>query len=146
MSHNMTPDTPLLEGEEVLTSFQADRATYTRASTWLAALAMAGGMGILWVVGNPYVWTGAIGGLAAVAVRTFYMMSEEMAVRWDLTNMRILGPQQRVIRLGEIKDIRTLGAMVQVITTTGDKHLIKYQADKAATIARIRAAQAGGAG
>lgn len=144
MSGNMTPTSPLADGEEVLASFRADRATYTRTNTWLAAAAMAGGMAVLWLLGNPYVWTGAVGGLLAVAVRTFYLMSEEMSVRWDLTNQRLLGPQTRAIRLGEIKALNTLGSMVQVVTMAGDKHLIKYQASPAETVARIEAARAGG--
>ncbi|WP_239113566.1 hypothetical protein [Shimia biformata] len=145
MSDHMQPTSPLSEGEEVLTSFRADRATYVRANTWLAAGAMAAGMIVLWLLGNPYVWTGAVGGLLAVAVRTFYLMSEELSVRWDLTNQRLLGPQTRAIRLSEVKALNTLGSMVQVVTLAGDKHLIKYQANPADTIARINAACAGGA-
>lgn len=146
MKSYMTPTTDLAEGEEVLKSFRADRATYTRNNAWVAVVAMAGGMGILWAMGNPHAWTGAVGGLAAVAIRAFYLMSEEMSVRWDLTNMRLLGPQTRAIRLTEIKDLKTLGSMVQVITLTGDKHLIKYQGDRTATIASIHSAMAGGRG
>lgn len=144
MTTQMIPNTPLAEGETVLVSFRADRATYLRSNTWMAVLAMAGGMLILYALGNAFVWTGAIGGLAAVAVRGFYMMSEELSVRWDLTNQRLLGPMDRVIRLGEIKKLNTLGTMVQVVTSTGDKHLIKYQVDKDETIRQITAAQLGG--
>lgn len=140
----MSPTSPLADGEEVLTSFRADRVTYLRANAWLAAGAMAAGMGVLWLLGNPHVWTGAVGGLLAVAVRSFYLMSEEMSVRWDLTNERLLGPQTRAIRLGEIKALNRLGAMVQVVTLAGDKHLIKYQSSPANTIAQINAARTGG--
>lgn len=143
MTPQMTPTTPLADGEEVLTSFRADRATYSRNNAWIAVIAMAGGMAVLWVMGNPHVWAGAVGGLAAVAIRAFYLMSEEMSVRWDLTNMRLLGPQIRVIRLAEIKALNTLGSMVQIVTHTGDKHLIKYQGDRDATIATIRSVMAG---
>ena len=34
---------------------------------------MAAGMAILWAMGNPHVWTGAIGGLLAIAVRALYL-------------------------------------------------------------------------
>ena len=34
-----------------------------------------------------------------------------------------------------------MGSFVQVITRSGDKHLIKYQADPGATIAALRRAQ-----
>lgn len=140
----MTPTTPLGDGEEVLTSFRADRATYVRTNTWMAVIAMAAGMAILWFLENPHVWTGAVGGLLAVAIRAFYLMSEEMSVRWDLTNQRLLGPMTRTIRLGEVKELNKLGNVVQVVTTTGDKHLVKYQADPNETIRQINAAKLGG--
>ena len=143
--HRMTPNSPLADGEEVLTSFSADRGTYVRTNTWMAVLAMAIGMGVLWFLDNPHVWTGAIGGLLAVAIRAFYMMSEELSVRWDLTNMRLLGPMDRAIRLGEIKELNKLGSVVQVVTSTGSKHLVKYQGDPAETIRKINAAKLGGA-
>lgn len=146
MKSTMTPTTVLANGEQVLKSFQADRATYTRSNTWLAVIAMAAGMIVLWAIGNPHVWAGAVGGLLAVSVRAFYLMSEEMSVRWDLTNKRLLGPQTRAIRLGDIKEVKTLGRMVQIITHGGDKHLIKYQADREATVASIRSVMVGGRG
>lgn len=142
--HRMTPNTPLSEGEEVLTSFRADRATYVRSNTWMAVIAMIGGMAVLWLLGNPYVWTGAIGGLLAVAVRAFYLQSEAMAERWDLTNQRLLGPMDRAIRLGEIKQLNKLGNVVQVVTASGNKYLLKYQGNADETIRQIKAAQVGG--
>ncbi|MEP2532086.1 hypothetical protein [Shimia sp.] len=145
MSQSMTPDTPLAEGEEVLHSLRADRATYVRTNAWLAAFAMGAGMLILWMLDNPYVWTGAIGGLAAVTVRAFYMMSEELSVRWDITNQRVLGPMQRAIRLGEIRTLKTMGSVVQIVTQSGDKHLIKYQASPKDTVSLIRRAKDTGA-
>ncbi|WP_294226221.1 hypothetical protein [uncultured Shimia sp.] len=133
----LTPTTELLDGEAVLHSFQGERANYIRTNTWIAAGAMAVGMGILWAVGNPYVWTGAVGGLAAVVVRAGYLMSDELAVRWDLTTQRLLGPGGRAISLSNIAELNKLGSFVQVVTKTGDKHLIKYQADPQATMATI---------
>ena len=141
-SYANTPLSDLAEGETVQASFVADRATYYRDHAWLAAAAMALGMGILWAMGNPHVWTGAVGGLAAVAVRAFYVASDEMAVRWDLTDRRLLGPGTRAVRLGQIKAINTLGSAVQIVTHSGDKPLLKYQKDRAATRARIQAAMA----
>ncbi|TCK99336.1 hypothetical protein BXY66_3838 [Shimia isoporae] len=140
----MAPKTELNMDETVLQSFTADRMTYIRSSAWLAAGAMAFGMIALWAMGNPHVWTGAVGGLAAIAVRTAYLMSEELAARWDLTNQRVLGPGTKAIRLGEIKELNTLGSVVQIVTHSGDKHLIKFQADPAKTIAAIQSSQAGG--
>ncbi|MDR9484538.1 MULTISPECIES: hypothetical protein [Sediminimonas] len=144
--YDLTPTTDLTPGEEVIASFHADRPTYWRDMATMAAVAMAIGMAILWAMGNPHIWTGAVGGLAAVALRAFYIASDEVNVRWDLTNRRVLGPQGRAVRLGEIKMIRTLGSAVQLVTHTGDKHLLKYQADRNATKARIERAIAGGRG
>lgn len=141
--HSMTPTTTLAEGEEVLHSFHPDRATYWRDHAWLAVAAMALGMAILWVMGNPHVWTGAVGGLAAVAVRAFYVASDEMQARWDLTDRRLLGPQTRAVHLTDIARVRTLGSAVQIVTRSGDKHLLKYQPDRDATRQRIQTAMTG---
>ena len=77
---------------------------------------MALGMGVLWAMGNPHLWTGAVGGLAAIAVRAFYVASDELQARWDLTDRRLLGPQTRAVRLAEIATVRRLGSAVQVVT------------------------------
>jgi len=140
LSSRMTPSTPLEEGEVVLESFQADRMTYMRDHAWMAVLAMGAGMLILWMIGNPHVWTGAAGGLAAILIRGGYVASDELAARWDLTDRRLLGPQTRAARLSEITQVRGLGSAVQVITRSGDKHLLKYLANKDAVMTRIREA------
>jgi len=123
------------------TRFTADRATYIRSNTQKAALAMAVAMAVLWIIGNPYIWTGAIAGLGGIGVRAWYLASEELAAVWVLDADALSGPGERRVRLDQIKLVRSMGSMVQIITTGGDKHLIKYQTDPAATIARIRAAQ-----
>jgi len=46
----LTPTAELLDGETVLESFQGDRSSYIRTNTWIAAGAMAAGMGILWAL------------------------------------------------------------------------------------------------
>lgn len=126
------------------TVFRADRATYIRANTWLAALAMAGAMAVLWMIGNPYVWTGAVAGLAAIGLRAWYLASDELAAEWVLSGDRLTGPGGRIVPLSQIATVRAMGSFVQVITRTGDKHLIKYQPDPAATVAEIEAAVARG--
>ena len=142
LSSRMTPNTPLEDGEQVLDRFLADRGTYIRDHAWMAVVAMAAGMLILWVIGNPHVWTGAIGGLAAILVRGGYVASDELAARWDLTDRRLLGPQTRAVRLSEIAQVRGLGSAVQVITQSGDKHLLKYLADRQAVATQIKSAAA----
>lgn len=139
-SYHLTPSTKLRSGERVEQSFQADRSAYIRDHTWMAAAAMAAGMVVLWAIGNPYVWTGAVGGLAAITIRGWYVASDELGVRWDLTNQRLLGPQTRAIDLNSIKDVRQIFSALQIVTKTGDKHLLKYQADRNETRAAILAA------
>ena len=143
-SYQLTPSTPLRDGETVLQSFQADKAAYYRGNAWLAAGAMAAGMVILYLMGNPHVWTGAVGGLLAIAIRAFYVASDELGARWDLTNQRLLGPQTRAMNLSDIKEVNTLGSAVQVVTNGGDKHLLKYQADRDATKGAILSAKGSG--
>ncbi|KAE9632622.1 hypothetical protein FEE96_02255 [Parasedimentitalea maritima] len=121
--------------------FTPDRTAYIRSHAWMAALAMAAGMVILWAMGNPHVWTGAIGGLGAIILRGWYLMSEEMAVVWTLADTSLTGPAERNIPLAQIERVRTMGSYVQVVTKSGDKHLIKYQADPTETANRIKGRQ-----
>lgn len=144
LHYQNTPTADLHAGEERLASLTPDRATYIRDHAWMAAIAMAGGMAILWVLGNGDIWAGAIGGLAAIAFRGWYVASDELAQRWDITDRRLLGPGGRAIGLKDVKQINTLMSAVQVVTHTGGKHLIKYQADARATKALIERVQAGG--
>lgn len=139
--YQLTPTTPLEPGEAVGQSFTPDRATYIRDHAWLAALAMLAGMAILWLMGNPYIWTGAVGGLAAILVRGWYVASDELNARWDLTDRRLLGPGVRRVPLGRIDKVRVIASAVQVVTIEGDKHLIRYQGDPRATRAAIEAAR-----
>ena len=125
-----------------VTIFRADRATYWRDHAWIAALAMAAGMGVLWIMENPHVWTGAVGGLFAVAVRAFYLSSDEATAEWVMTATDLSGPDNRHVRLAEIDRLRTLGSAVQIITRSGDKHMMKYLADRPRVVAEIEAAMA----
>ncbi|KPQ14743.1 MAG: hypothetical protein HLUCCO18_14275 [Rhodobacteraceae bacterium HLUCCO18] len=138
---HFTPTSELEQEERVLKRFRGDRDTYWREHAWLAAIAMAAGMAILWAMGNPHVWTGAIGGLLAIAVRAFYLASDETKMEWHLTNRRLLGPGPRAIALENIATARALFSAVQVVTVTGDKHLLKYQANAAEVISAIDAAR-----
>ena len=121
--------------------FRVDRAAYFHSQTKVAALAMGGAMGVLWLLDDPNVWVGAVAGLAAIAFRGWFLASEELPVVWEVRGSRLIGPGGREVRLDEISKFRTMGSFVQVVTVTGEKHLIKYQADPAATIAALRRAQ-----
>lgn len=121
-------------------SFAPDRATYIRSHWTMAAVFMAAGMLVLWLMGNPHVWTGAVGGLAAVALRGWYVMDEALAEVWTLEGQVLHGPGQRQIALSDVTTVRPLGSSVQIVTTGGDKNLIKYQADPQATARQVRRA------
>lgn len=121
--------------------FTPNHRAYIRAHAWMAAVAMAAGMVILWALGNPHVWTGAIGGLAAIALRGWYMMSEEMAVVWRIEDGVLTGPAERRVPLNQIEAVKTMGTYVQVITKGGDKHLIKYQASPSFTASTVEGAR-----
>lgn len=137
----MSDPRALADGERLIAEFPADRATYLRDHAAMAALAMGGAMTVLWWMGNPHVWTGAVAGLAAITIRGWYLQSEDLAVSWLLTDSRLLGPPGRSALLRDITKVRGLGSAVQVVTSDGDKHLIKYQSEKDAVIAKIDAAR-----
>jgi hypothetical protein len=59
-------------------------------------------------------------------------MSEQLGMVWKLTDTKLIGPDERVIPLANVADARTMLSALQVVTQTGDKYLIKYQADPAA--------------
>jgi len=117
-----------------------DRDTYIRNRAWMAVIGMGGAMLIWWIMDVPEIWTGAVGGLAAIVVRGWYMASEELAAVWQIEDGYLTGPLERRIALSNVSDVRQLFGYVQVITHTGDKHLIKYQADPEATVAKIKGA------
>lgn len=121
-------------------TFSPDRGAYVRTNTWLAAGAMAGAMIILWLIGNPYVWTGAPAGLAAIGIRAWYLASEELTASWTMSETTLTGPGQRQVALRQIEKVNIMDSFVQIVTNGGDKHLIKYQADPAATKAAIERA------
>ncbi|WP_367647141.1 hypothetical protein [Ruegeria arenilitoris] len=123
-------------------TFAPDKGAYVRTNAWLAAGAMAGAMLVLWLIGNPYVWTGAPAGLAAVGVRAWYLASEELVANWQMTDTTLTGPGGRSVPLNQITAVNIMGSFVQIVTKGGDKHLIKYQADPAATKAAIERAMA----
>ena len=128
-------------GERVIERFAADRQTYVRDHTALAAGGMVVAVAALYLLGNPDFWVGAPAALLAVAVRGWYLASEALTDRWDLTERRLLGPAGRDVPLSDIETVRRLGSAVQLVTRTGDKHLMKYLADADAVKARIEAAR-----
>lgn len=121
--------------------FPTDRAAYFESQMKLAALSMGGAMAILWALGNPDVWTGAVAGLGATGLRALILRSAAFSTVWELRDGTLAGPGNRRIPVDDIVRMRRLGSFVQVTTCAGDRHLIKYQADPEATIAALRRAQ-----
>ncbi|MDR7123795.1 hypothetical protein [Pseudotabrizicola sp. 4114] len=127
----------LTEGETLLATFTPDRLTYWRAHLIMAvALGAVVGLFLLWQ-GNPYPVMGPVGAALAIAVRAAYVASEALSDLWYLTSRRLIGPRGLSVPRAQIASARPFFGSVQVITTTGDKHLIKYLANPAADAARL---------
>lgn len=128
---------PLQDGERVVDTFNADRTAYWRSHLILVVvLGVAAGLFLMWQ-GNPYPVAGPLGAVLAIGIRAAYLASEALAEVWRLTDRRLLGPGGRAIPLAQIRSARTFLGAVQVTTTTGDRHLIRYLADPATTAERI---------
>lgn len=127
---------------KVIETFQADRRTYLRAHLWMAGIGAVAAPVVLMLIGAGDAWVGAPAAVAAIAVRGWYLASEELGTRWELTKqeIRLITPQGETGRrmgLGEIETVRTLGSTVQVVSKSGEKALIKYLADSEAARDRI---------
>lgn len=129
------------EGERLIASFRGSRATYVKEHVMLAALGSVAASGVLFYMGNAHPWTGVVGAVLAIAARGFYVADEQLGFVHHLTNRRLVLPDGRGIDLGRIGKVRHIFSAVQVVTETGDKHLIKYQADTEATTAAIEEAR-----
>lgn len=124
-------------GHELLHSFPPSRQTYIREHIMLAAIGAVVLSGGLMAAGNPHAWTGIIGSVLAIGARGAYAMSEQLAMTWRITDKALIGPDMRQITHANIANARTFLSAMQVITTSGDKYLIKYQPDPAASAAQI---------
>ncbi len=130
------------QGEKVQARFRADRGTYWRDTAMMGAVGILGATVILAIVGRlDQVGVAAIGVVLGIGLRAAYLASETLGGEWVLTDRRLLGPQGRKVMLLELDSVRGLMSDVQIITRAGDKHLIKHQLDKTATIAAIEKAR-----
>ena len=127
--------------ETALAEFRPDRRAYWRGHLIMAVLGgFIAGVALV-VLGNPSPWVGPVAAILAVGVRGGYLASEVMAMRWTLTNHRLVLPGGRAYRLVDITKVRAFLGDVQIVTRQGDKHLVKYQADAEGVIARINDAR-----
>ncbi len=128
------------DDDTILARWSADRATYIRDHLIMAAVGAAGCTIVLFALGNPDPWVGIVAAFLAIAVRGFYLASEELALVWQLTGSVVRGSNGKSVALASIKQVRGIGSAVQLITQTGDKYLMKYLSDPAAVRARIETA------
>lgn len=128
--------------ERVISRITADRTAYIRAHLIMALTGAAGVTLVLIWLGNPHIWVGFVAAPAAIAARGFYLAPEALSDAWELTDRSLTPPRGSPIPLAEITRTRSLGSAVQVITRSGDKHLIRYLAAPAATVEQIEKARA----
>lgn len=127
-----------LDSDEVLQANLApDPAAFWRSNGLMALVLGVVAGAILVYQGNPDPWVGPLAAALAIGARAAYIRSEAMADVWRLTNRRLLGPGGRIVPLSSLRLARPFLGAVQLVTHSGDKHLIKYQADAAATAAMI---------
>lgn len=122
--------------------FAPDRSAYIRAHIGMAVVFSGLGMAVLAVLGNPHLWTAAAGAVCAIGFRGWFLWSEIRDEAWVMDADALSGPQGRYVPLSQIAALNTIFSTVQVVTKGGDKHLIRYQADRDATRAAINAARA----
>ena len=136
MQRHLSPDS----GEAVVAEFRADRMTYWQGHLIMAVIfGTLAGLVLVWQ-GNPYPVMGPIGAAIAIAARGAFLASEALSDVWKLTERRLLGPGARSIPLSQIALARAFLGTVQIVTRSGDKHLIKYLGDAAGTAQRIGSA------
>ena len=136
----MIREAALQDGETVVQDFRADRLVYWKSHLIMAVvLGAAAGVFLMWQ-GNPSPVAGPLGAVLAIGARAAYLASEALSDRWRLTDRRLLGPAARAIPLAQIRTARPFMGAVQIVTLSGDKHLLKYLGDPAATAARILSA------
>ena len=132
---------PLEEGEHVVARFQADRRTYLKSHAILAVAAGLGATLVLAMLGNAAPWVGFPAAVLAIGARGAFLMSDELGAVWTLTDRALNGPGGRRVLLENLAKARKIGNAVQLVTRSGDKHLIKFVAEPEAIVARIEAAK-----
>ncbi|MGY6412085.1 MAG: hypothetical protein ACXIUV_13815 [Alkalilacustris sp.] len=136
-----TPQPELAQGEKMLREIRPDRGRYWRDNAILALAGMAGVGVVLLVIGSPHVAIGALGAPLAIGARAAYLASESLGARWWLTSQRVLLPGARSVGLLEIETVRKLLGDVQIVTRSGDKHLLRHIAEPEKLVADIHAAR-----
>lgn len=133
---------PALEpGEKVVTELRTDRGRYWRDHAVLALVGMVGAGFFLWLIGSEHAAIGALGAVLALAVRGAYLASEQLKARWLVTDRRVILPSGGSVMLLEVETMRKLMGDLQLVTRSGDKHLIKHLGDADAALATLTEAR-----
>jgi hypothetical protein len=126
---------PELEpGEKLLAEWRSDKGRYWRDHGVMALAGMAGVGVVLWWLDVQHIAIGSLGALLAIAVRGLYLQGEQMKAVWRLTDRRVILPHGGTVGLMEIETQRKLLGDVQLVTRSGDKHLMKHLADADAVL------------
>lgn len=136
-------ETPLADGERVREVFLPAPAVYWRNTIILAILGAVILGAALWAFGSRYLWIGPLVAVLAIGGRGFMMRGKVLGGRWRLTDRRLLGPEGRIVPLGQVEEIKTFLGDVVLVMRNGDKHLLHYFADPALVVAAIANAQKG---
>jgi hypothetical protein len=134
---------PLRPDETMLAEWQADKGRYWRSHAIMAVIGGVVAGGVLLAIGNPSPWVGPVAAIAAMAARGWYLAAEVLEARWRLSDQRLQGPGGRDISVAQIAQARPFLGDVQVVTRSGDKHLMKYIAKQGEVVAAIEAARNG---
>ncbi len=122
--------------------FSGNKAVFIRVQVIMALIGAALITGGLYLADNPNWWVGIVGSFAGIAMRGYYIADEQLGFEWVLTPTHLNSPSERRVALNEIETVRSVLGSVQVITTAGEKFLIKYQAEPEKVIAEIKGAMA----
>jgi hypothetical protein len=133
---------PQLEpGEKLLAEWRSDRGRYWRDHGVMALIGMAGAGLVLWWLEVQHIAIGSLGALLAIAVRGLYLQGEQLKAVWRLTDRRVILPSGGSVGLIEIETQRKLLGDLQLITRSGDKHLLKHLANADAVLAALTQAR-----
>ncbi|WP_415182035.1 hypothetical protein [Phaeovulum sp.] len=129
---------PVEMDEPVLAVFASDRRRYWTDHAAMAGIGAAAVLLILPLFGKAGQIPIAVPAvIVAIFLRGAYLASEQFARRWQLTDRRLIGPQGRNVMLLELLTARKLLGDVQIVTKSGQKHLLKHLADSDAVVTTI---------
>ncbi len=134
---------PLEPGEVVAQVFLADHRRYWYDHAVLGGIGAVLAAAVLLWMGKPaQIAVAVVAIVVGMGLRGLYFRSEAFARRWQLTDRRLIGPQGKQVMLLQVAQVRRLMGDVQIVATSGDKHLIRHLADAAPVVAAIEAAKA----